>query len=86
MAKDKKYGVDMGEYRPTTEEIKAFSWCINHSIYISPKATNKTTEWYLVITINGNDNTSPKTFKKDEIWKKLYEYYKYYYEKYETKI
>jgi len=35
---------------------------------------------------NGRVNTDPNDYKKVDIWAKMYEYYKYYKDKYENKI
>jgi hypothetical protein len=82
----KKQIIDMGYYIPSEKEQKAYSWCINNGIYISPKVSNSSSEWYLLVQINNNINISPKTYKKVEIWKELFNYYVYYYDKYENKV
>jgi hypothetical protein len=79
--KKKKGEIDMGNYTGTIREREAYVWCINHNIYISPKASS-TTEWNLSIVINGKQNVSPDTYKKIDIWKQMYKYYLYYYNKY----
>jgi hypothetical protein len=56
-------------------------WCIREGIYIAPRAKNDTA-WYVVITNKGKVNATPDTFGKTEIWLKIFEYYKYYYDKY----
>ena len=70
---------------PTVEETEAYRWCINNGIYISPFA-NGEGAWYVDITINGKTNRSPEVYGKVTIWIKLYEFYKYYYNKYAQKI
>ena len=75
----------MGQYMPTTVETEAYRWCINNGIYISPWATGEGA-WYVDITINGKNHRSPKTYGKVTIWIKLYEFYKYYYNKYANKV
>jgi len=79
MAKIK--GVNMGEYQATHEEWKAYRWCIRNSIYISPKATGEAT-WTVTITNKGITNQDPKDYIKVVIWKTVFKYYKYYYDKY----
>jgi len=37
---------------------------------------------HLAIRINGKENISPESYTWDEVLKKKYEFYKYYYEKY----
>lgn len=82
----KKQQVDMGYYIPNKKEQEAYSWCISNGIYISPKVSKSSSEWHLLIEINKKINISPDTFKKVEIWKQLFKYYVYYYEKYENKV
>lgn len=77
----KKGQIDMGFYACSDKENEAYMWCVKNSILISPKAKS-TTEWYLEITINGKMNRSPITYKKVEIWKQLFTFYLYYYNKY----
>jgi hypothetical protein len=77
-----KNRIDMGCYNPNKEEQAAYSWCINNGIYISPKSNGSSTNWNLLIEINKKINISPESFPKILIWKKLYEYYCYYYLKY----
>ena len=67
---------------PFSESLwEAQRWCIREGIYIAPRAKNDTA-WYVVITNKGNVNATPDTFGKTEIWLKIFEYYKYYYDKY----
>jgi len=75
----------MGQYSPTSEELKAYRWCINNGIFISPFATGEGT-WYIDIKLNNNNHRSPETYGRIVIWIKMYEYYKYYYKKYAQKI
>ena len=75
----------MGNYMPTTEEMVAYRWCINNGIYISPFA-NGEGAWYIEIKLNNKVNRSPQVYGGVTIWIKLYEFYKYYYNKYAHKI
>ena len=81
-ARDK---IDMGIYMQNAKEQEAYEWCINNGIYIAPSAIS-TTEWRICITMNGRHNLSPDSYKKVEIWKQLYRFYLYYYNKYNTDI
>jgi len=76
--------IDMGNYIPNKQEQLAYSWCINNGIYISPKSSTTST-WHLLIEINKKISISPDTYKKVEIWKQLYKFYIYYYNKYGEK-
>jgi hypothetical protein len=78
-------GIDMGSYTSNPSEFNAFRWCTNNGIYISPKASS-TTEWYVNISMHGKNNLSPNTYKKVDIWKQIYLFYLYYYNKYNTDI
>ncbi len=78
MAKWKK--VDMGSYVPSIEDMEAYVWCIRNKIYISPQAVTEGT-WTIAITNNGRTHEDPSHYIKGLIWEKIYEYYKYYYEK-----
>ena len=75
----------MGYYMPTTEETAAYRWCINNGIYISPFA-NGEGAWYIEIKLNNKVSRSPDVYGGVTIWIKLYEFYKYYYNKYANKV
>jgi len=59
---------------------KAYRWCVRNNIAISPKAKS-TTAWYVDIKNKGKTHTSPETYGKTEIWEKIFEYCKFYYDK-----
>ena len=70
---------------PSEKDREAYSWCINNGIYISPFA-NGEGAWYIDININNKTHRSPEVYSPVTIWIKMYEYYKYYYNKYAKKI
>jgi hypothetical protein len=72
--------IDMGNYIPSDTEREAGRWAIKNGIKIAPSAAS-TTEWYLIIDVNGKVAKSPVTYKKMEIWQQLYKFYLYYYNK-----
>lgn len=78
---NKKGAIDMGNYAPTSREQEAKNWCIKNKIYVSPTAKSAS-EWYLTITTNSKVTQSPLHYKKVEIWKELFKFYTYYYDKY----
>jgi len=81
IGKKRKGAVDMGTTSYNEEDWEAYRWCVRNNIAIAPKAKS-TTEWYATVRIgNGKTNVSPETYKKTEIWIKLFEYCKYYYDK-----
>ena len=75
----------MGQYMPSEKDREAYAWCINNGIYISPFANGEGV-WYIDIKINNKTHRSPEPYGSITIWIKLYEYYKYYYNKYAQKI
>ena len=83
MAKSNPF--DMGNYLPTEQEEAARLWCMRNNIYISPIAI-KEALWTIIIENKGSKNKDPNNYNKNYIWQKVYEYYKYYYNKYENKI
>jgi len=84
MAKKSK-PFDMGDFTPDKYEVEAWVWCIRNQIFISPIAINEG-RWGLVIKNKGIENTDPNTYTKGDVWPKMYEYYKHYFNKYENKI
>ena len=78
--KVKKGQVNMGTTTMDPKLWKAYRWCVRNNIAISPKAKS-TTAWYVDIKNKGKTHTSPETYGKTEIWEKIFEYCKFYYEK-----
>ena len=67
-------------YPWTKEDMKRVQWCLNKNINIavSPSGTN----WKVEIRMNKGDwKRDPKDYEYEEAMKKMYEYYKYYYDK-----
>ncbi len=73
-------------YAYNEEDFKAYRWCINNKIYISPFCKENFVSWYIDIEINGRVNRSPGYFNEKKLWEKIFEYYKYYYKKYAKEI
>ena len=65
----------------TIKENEAMSWCLANGIQIYIHCYEPYI-MHLAIRINGKENISPETYAWDEILKKKYEFYKYYYDKY----
>ena len=70
---------------PSEKDRETYGWCINNGIYISPFA-NGEGAWYIEIKMNNKTNRSPLTYSPVSIWIQMYEFYKYYYNKYAQKI
>lgn len=81
----------MGSYTRTDEEDKAMIWCIQNNICIAPRQI-KWGEALWVIDIETGIYPNRKLigtsepFGPVEIWKKVAEYCKYYYDKHENNI
>ena len=67
----------------TDEEMKIIGWCLNKNIGVSimPDWKNELNPWQIDIQINNSIHTDPNRYEGDEVLDKVYEYYKYYYEK-----
>ena len=70
----------MGEPGHNVNDWKAYRWCVRNQIAISPKAYSAT-QWHVEIRNKDRTNISPDTYGKTEIWAKIFEYCKYYYDK-----
>ena len=72
-------------YLPYTDDnIKHAGWCIGKGIKIpvSPNWEGPGYEWKIEININGKIHFDPAIYEGDQALTKMYEYYKYYYDKY----
>ena len=68
----------------TKQNIKHIIWCIKKGIKIAvvPNWEGASNEWKIELNINKKMHTDPKVYKDKEALAKMYEYAKYYYEKY----
>ena len=85
MFKSKKKGPSRSPgYIPYTEDnMKHFAWCINNKINICVIPNWETSDkWNVEITMNGKISLDPVDYESKEALGKMYEYYKYYYDKY----
>ena len=72
-------------YLPYNDDnIKHAGWCIGKGIKIpvSPNWEGPGYEWKIEININGKIHCDPAIYEGAEALTKMYEYYKYYYDKY----
>ena len=91
MAYHGKYKQHAGKTMLTSKQLKvhaasikeneAMSWCLSNGIQIYIHCYEPYI-MHLAVRINGKENISPDTYAWDEILKKKYEFYKYYYDKY----
>ena len=58
------------------------NWIIEIKISVSPDWETSSNKWQIDININGNNHNDPSRYTDDIILEKKYEYYKYYYDKY----
>ena len=64
------------------DEMKVIGWCLQNKIGvgISPDWNDDLQRWQIEININGKVHTDPNRYNGN-ILDKMYEYYKYYYDK-----
>ena len=72
------------QYTWSSDQMKIIGWCLNKKIGvgISPNWKDDLNRWQIDININGNNHNDPSRYNDDQILEKKYEYYKYYYDKY----
>ena len=65
------------------DEMKIVGWCLTRGIKvgISPDWEDPTHKWQIEISINGRVHTDPNRYNDEEVYNKVNEYYKYYYDK-----
>ena len=79
--KPKKKKKGASQYYPyTPEDMKRVGWCLDKNIKIAVVPSG--TKWQVEININKSIHLDSKVYEADEAYKKMYEYYKYYYDKY----
>ena len=68
----------------TDDNMKHVAWCMNNNIVVGFSPLWDTEDqWQVDIQINATVSVDPSTYSGDEVMAKVYEYYKYYYDKYE---
>ena len=72
----------MRTYSP--KDMKRVGWCMKKGISIGviPNWDGGTDEWKVELNINGKIHVDPKIYDGYDALGKMYEYYKYYYDKY----
>ena len=65
------------------EEMKIVGWCLTRNIKvgISPDWKHGLNYWQIEISINGRVHIDPNRYDNEEVYNKVNEYYKYYYDK-----
>ena len=64
-------------------EMKVIGWCLQNKIGIgiSPDWKDEMIRWQIEININDKIHTDPSRYDDETVLNKLYQYYKYYYDK-----
>ena len=75
----KSYGKSPGFHVYSNADMKRVQWCLDRKIKIAVIPNG--TEWQVEITIGKSVNLDSNIYRADEAYKKMYEYYKYYYDK-----
>ena len=77
-------GLSPGQHTYTLKDMKRVQWCLDRKIKIAviPNWEGSSDEWRVELNINKKIHTDPKVYKDKEALAKMYEYYKYYYDKY----
>ena len=80
----KTSGRSSGSHPYTRENMKHISWCAKHGIKIAiiPHWEGDVDDWRIELNINKKIHLDPKVYEPDEAHVKMYEYAKYYYDKY----
>ena len=81
---NKTPGRRAGPHPYTPEDMKHVGLCLKKGIKIAiiPHWEGSTDEWKVELNINKKIHLDPAIYKADEAHIKMYEYYKYYYDKY----
>ena len=72
-------GKSPGYHPYATENMKQVGWCLNKNIKIAVIPSG--TQWQIELNINNKAHLDPKIYEGKEATEKMYEYYKYYYDK-----
>ena len=75
----KSYGKSPGYHVYTNEDMKRVGWCLGKNIKIAVIPSG--IKWQVEISLNDKIHLDPNIYEAAEAYKKMYEYYKYYYDK-----
>ena len=80
----KSKGKSPGKRTWTNKEMEIVGWCLTNNINIScsPDFDQCGHDWVIDIKIKNNIHRDPKIYEQEVVLNKIYEYYKYYYDKY----
>ena len=78
----KKKGASPGRYPYTPEDMKRVNWCFKKGISIVLNPSNEGIDrWRVEIRMNNKSHVDPKFYSGYDALGKMYEYYKYYYDR-----
>ena len=79
----KQKGRTAGSHPYTANDMKRVGWCHGKDIFVAvtPSWEESMDDWKVEIRINGRIHLDPKTYSGYDAQTKMYEYYKYYYDK-----
>ena len=82
----KNTGRKPGAHTYTPQDIKHIIWFMKKGIKIAviPYWEGSSNEWKIELNIKNKIHLDPAIYKADEAYKKMYEYAKYYYDKYKN--
>ena len=75
----KSYGKSPGFHVYSNADMKRVQWCLDRKIKIAVIPSGN--DWQVEITIGKSVNLDSTIYRAKEAYKKMYEYYKYYYAK-----
>ena len=74
-----KGGKSPGYHNHTREDMKRVNWCMRNGIKIAVIPNG--TKWQVEVSLNKTIHLDSKIYEAKEATEKMYEYYKYYYDK-----
>ena len=74
-----KTGKSPGQHNYTRKDMKRVNWCLRNGIKVAVIPNG--TKWQVEVDLNKTIHLDSKIYEAKEAYKKMYEYYKYYYDK-----
>ena len=74
-----KTGKSPGQHNYTRKDMKRVNWCLRNGIKVAVIPNG--TKWQVEVNLNKTIHLDSKIYEANEAYEKMYEYYKYYYDK-----
>ena len=74
-----KTGKSPGYHNYTNDDMKRVNWCMRNGIKVAVIPSG--TRWQVEVNLNKKIHLDSKVYEAKEATEKMYEYYKYYYDK-----